>query len=110
MRFKASRIEKAYQFAREMLTRKTETLKNLEVAIGSEVVARLSNINMEDGSQYRPRIIESPSRQAILKKIQSEESESEGNNNTSHRHSGTRSIRISQSVGLNMGLDLEMQQ
>ena len=79
--------------------------------MGPEMIARLSNLDTEDGSQYRPRIIQSPSRQAILKKIQTEEAnEASQRNLSTHARLAPRSVRISQSVGLNMGLDLEMRQ
>ena len=79
--------------------------------MGPEMIIRLSSLNIEDGSQYRPRMIESPSRQAILKKIQVEEaSEANQMRLSSQAYLASRSIKISRSVGLNMGLDLEMRQ
>ena len=79
--------------------------------MGAKMIARLSGLNMEDGSQYRPRTIELPSRQCILKKIQAEEAiQARQMSFSDGTHLAPRSIRISQSVGLNMGLDLQMRQ
>ena len=91
--------------ATRMLDQKQRTLQELEEALGEETVRRLcEQSECSDGSQYRPTVIESPGRLAILQQIQHEESSSDpGHDQYQHM----RSARITASVGINMGLDLE---
>ena len=82
----------------------------MEVAIGKSTVKELEMQRAEDGgAQYRPRMVEAPSRIEMLKKIQDEEVTKLGSGLTDD---GTqrRSARMMGSMALNMGLDLEMKQ
>jgi hypothetical protein len=97
--------------AKSMLQRKQATLNNLEAAMGPDVVQKVSEASeKEDGSQFRPRGIESPSRLAILREIQEEEEQQSLASAELQGQGGRRSVRMSQSVGINMGLDIEMKQ
>ena len=114
-----SRVLKAFQVAKAMCVRKQETLEALEEAMGAELVMKVTKESEAlEETQYRPQVIDSPSRMEILKKIREEEaSESQmpfggcqlpfGSMPDLH---ASRSVRLSRSVGINMGLDLEMRQ
>jgi hypothetical protein len=105
----ASRIAKAYESARAMLKRKTATVINLEAAMGIPLLKKLTALSAtSDGSQYRPKMTESPTRLAILKEIQNEEAaQSKEEYRSAH---AARSAKLSRSVGINIGLDVEMRQ
>ena len=97
-----------------MHARKCETLEGLEDAMGPQLVIKMTEESERlDGTQYRPRIIEHPSRMAILKIIQEEEAAVVGARssfeNPQEQHQ-SRSVKLSRSVGINMGLDIEMRQ
>ncbi|KIJ43509.1 hypothetical protein M422DRAFT_253069 [Sphaerobolus stellatus SS14] len=66
-----------------------------------------TEIASKDGSQFRPRLIEAPSRVAILKKIREEETPATFRSGIKQ---STHSACLTASVGINMGLDLEMHQ
>ena len=96
-----------------MLKKKKATLGDLENAMDPELLAKMKQErDKADGSQYRPRPIEFPTRLDILKRIQQEEggrhvqSDISGNAGSG----AVRSSRLTGSVGINMGLDLEMKQ
>lgn len=86
-------------------------LQNLEAVLGPDKVARLvADSEERDGSQYRSRGIEVPSRVEILKHMQSEEAEKNSACVPAISVGGIRSARLSGSIGINMGLDLEIRQ
>ena len=66
----------------------------------------------ENNTQYRPRPVEFPTRLDILKRIQEEEDQKSKRQSSNQPTGGTasRSSRLTGSVGINMGLDLEMRQ
>ncbi|KIJ52773.1 hypothetical protein M422DRAFT_242686 [Sphaerobolus stellatus SS14] len=89
---------------------KCKLLLDLEDALRTETVEKLRlAADSGDDLQYRPRLIESPSRQEILRAIQMEETslnQGDGEGPTKTR----RSARLTGSVGVNMGLELEIRQ
>ncbi|KAF8508051.1 hypothetical protein BU17DRAFT_100086 [Hysterangium stoloniferum] len=106
------RVLKAFRIGQAMCARKCETLEALEEAMGIDLVEKLTKESVEsNGSQYRPRVIESPSRMAILKKLQEEEAvEGQSSIRNSAHLQIPHSVRLSRSVGINMGIDIEMRQ
>jgi len=93
-----------------ILKKKRQILSDLEEALDPKLLTRLvKEAAMADGSQFRPRVIEFPGRLKILKEIQAEEVN--GDERTSSPGSRDRqSVRLTASVGINMGIDLEMRQ
>jgi len=93
--------------------KKRQVLQDLEAALDPTLLTKMREESEEgDGTQYRPKVVEYPSRLQVLKAIQREEV---GENTTEKRRknpraSGVRSARLTGSVGINMGLDLEMRQ
>lgn len=111
--FEGIRILNAFRYALAMCARKHDTLQSLEMAMGSKLVMKLTEESKHlNGTHYRPRIIESPSRMAILKTIQEEEVAEDRSSfaNPQHPPHHSRSVKLSRSVGINMGLDIEMRQ
>jgi len=82
----------------------------LEAALDPVLLAKMrEEVEAEDGSQYPPRMIEFPSRLHVLKQIQKEEAERQDLALLGNKNHG-RSACLTGSVGINMGLDLEMRQ
>ncbi|KIJ30996.1 hypothetical protein M422DRAFT_267414 [Sphaerobolus stellatus SS14] len=70
----ANHILKSYEKQLEIFKVKRRLLLDLEDALGDDTIEELQlAADLGDGSQYRPRLIEAPSRQEILKVIQAEE-------------------------------------
>jgi len=60
------------------------------------------------GQQFRPKAVEFPTRQSILKRIQAEENFK--TQPIQGQEESRRSARLTGSLAINMGLDLEMKQ
>jgi len=95
----------------KLLKKKRRILSELEAALDpGRLEIMHAEMESEDGSQFRPKLIEFPSHFHVLKVIQQQESECQPQA-ASHGKSKTgRSARLTGSVGINMGLDLEMRQ
>ncbi|KIJ53280.1 hypothetical protein M422DRAFT_42992 [Sphaerobolus stellatus SS14] len=82
---------------------KQKTLAKLEEGLGTEMVEKLKRQSIAaDGSQYRPKTIEQPTRASILKLLQVE-----GGYGLEYSALNTRATR---SVGINRGLEVEIRQ
>lgn len=93
-----------------LFKKKQSILHTLEAAMSPQTLQFLKNTSVQaDGSQYRPKLIEFPGRLKVLQAIQAEEVESYPPDKTGNTK-GTRTARLTGSVGINMGLDLEMRQ
>jgi len=93
--------------------KKRQVLLDLEAALDPTLLKKLKEESEKgDRMQYRPKLVEFPSRLKVLKVIQAEEvGESTTQKQTNKpRAQGVRSARLTGSVGINMGLDLEMRQ
>ena len=76
--------------------------------LGSKIMKKMQDmLEWGDGSQFRRRHVEVPSRLSMLKQIQAEEATKDGSK-LGMKEKGKRSARLTASVGLNMGLELEM--
>ncbi|KIJ30135.1 hypothetical protein M422DRAFT_53893 [Sphaerobolus stellatus SS14] len=83
---------------------KKKALTGLEEALGSEVLQQLRiKSALTDGSQFRPKMMEQPSRASILKLLQIEE----GGFGPEY---GAASTRANVGVGINRGLEMELRQ
>ncbi|KIJ52305.1 hypothetical protein M422DRAFT_776014 [Sphaerobolus stellatus SS14] len=108
----ASRLVNTHQTAVKLLKKKRRVLTELESAMSPELLQKLKRISeKEGGSQYRPKPIEYPSKTETLKPIQREEAEKARAGQASHAERvDKRSARLTGSVGINMGLEMEMRQ
>ena len=74
MHILASRISICYKKVVKLFLKKWQVVQSLEAALEPEMLAKLHHdYDSHDGSQYRPKSIDFPSRQAVLKQIQTEE-------------------------------------
>jgi len=106
----ALRLHDHFIIMLRLFKKKRSILHTLEAAMSPNMLQHLQNASAKgDGSQYRPKLIEFPGRLKVLQAIQVEELESNPSDQ-SGRTKGTRSTSITGSVGINMGLDLEMRQ
>ncbi|KIJ30954.1 hypothetical protein M422DRAFT_267475 [Sphaerobolus stellatus SS14] len=104
------RLLKSYKKSGQILKETRALLVTLESALGEEMVMKLREESQkEDASQYRPRLIEAPSRLEVLKKIQEEET---AGNPVINRRTGTvrAACKMTGSIGINMALELVMRQ
>jgi hypothetical protein len=102
----ASRILTSYKKQIEILQLKRATLNNIEDALGPAVVEQMKQECDKLGQgKFRPRVIDLPSKSEVLKKIHEEEI---AKARVISPHSV--SVRMSGSLGINMGLELEMKQ
>ena len=87
-----------------MCSLKKQSLQSLEIALGEDVLANLqSKSALSDGSQFRPRVIEQPSRASILKSLQQAGSDLD-------KDYGPLSARATRSVVINRALEIQQQQ
>jgi len=95
----------------KLFKKKRDILVNLENCLDPKLLHSLKiEAAASDGSQFRPRVITFPGRMKILKMIQAEEEGLTSDQSNTPDRRTIRSSRLSGSVALNMGLDLEMQQ
>ena len=110
----AKRILKAFEEALKLLKKKRGILLDLESAMDPAMLAQMKVDRLgNNGKQYRPRTIEFPTRMDILKRVQKEEaqkSKTQVQDTNQLMDRTQRSSRLTGSVGINMGLDLEMRQ
>ncbi|KIJ32932.1 hypothetical protein M422DRAFT_265273 [Sphaerobolus stellatus SS14] len=105
----AHQILKLFEKGVMMLNKKRELMESLETALGEEIVSGLrEEKNMAEGAQYRPQVIDEPSKMEILKRMQAEETDATGGDGT--QKPGLRSGRMTGCVGINIGLELEIKQ
>jgi len=103
------RVAKTFKTNADTLIYKRSVLANLEAALGPVKLAELKEeTERAGGIQFRPHMVEAPSRIETLKKIREEESDKMIASGVTERNA--RSHRLTGSVGINMGLDLEMRQ
>jgi hypothetical protein len=87
-----------------------QTLEDLENALGPEKISELvADSATRDRSQYRPESIKEPSRKEVIQCIQEEES-GQGSDLDLEESGGTPSSRLTVTIGINTGLDLEEKQ
>jgi len=107
--YEARRLPKTFKNIVSILVQKRLTLRNLEAALGEETLSRLrAESEHQGGSQFRPHMQQAPSRVETLQRIRQEEEER--NHSMGLARGQGRSTRLTGSVGINMGLDLEMRQ
>lgn len=86
-----------------MLRKKEQELQALESAMNPELIHRLQAIyDTCDGSLYRPKAVDSPSRQKVLAKLRAAEEQVS-------QAMGCRytSSKMTYCIGINAGLDVE---
>ena len=99
----ATKVAKDHSQTLMMLWKKQAELQALESAMSPELIHRLKAIySLHDGSQYRPKAVESPSRQKVLAKLQAAEEEVYQTMGCRYRSS-----KMAYCVGINAGLDVE---
>jgi hypothetical protein len=99
----AKRILRAYTDNADILLKKRATMKKLCDALGEDRVQELqAGMLAAGGNQFRPRSFKTPSRIEILKQMKDEEAR--------QGSSSGYSVKLTGSVGINMGLELEMRQ
>ena len=90
--------------------KRQEVLTELEAALGKKQVKKLeAESATRDGSQYRASMVEEPSRQEILKKMQQEEQAMYHEDNMLPGES-SQAAHLTASLGINISLDLEIKQ
>ena len=99
----ATKVAKDHSQTLMMLQKKQAELQALESAMSPELIRRLEAIyNTQDGSQYRPKAVESPSRQKVLVKLQA--AEEQVSQTMGCRYT---SSKMAYCIGINAGLDVE---